>query len=76
MTPEENEAQEPKNALVTIQMTLEDAQRLQQAFSEGKLKELGITEIVTDIASLQKQWSDTVRLKKLGPQARGTPPLP
>jgi hypothetical protein len=55
-------------SVLGIKLSLEDAERLKQAFIEGKLKDLGISNITfpepSGIAPKQEKWSNAERKKR------------
>ena len=78
------ESSKEKKLIVTASLSLRDAQRVQQAFDEGRLADLGITSIsfspsiepLKDAAPEKKDWAKGERRKKQKPRDDGTPPLP
>jgi hypothetical protein len=68
-----------KGTIITLSMSPEDAERLKQAFAEGRLKELGITEIEfppEEPEPGKKQWRQDERRKRRKTKGDDTPPLP
>jgi hypothetical protein len=69
---------EGKRTIVTIRLTAEDAERLETAFAEGKLKELGVLALTrVEERTMGKQWgkSEHARRSESAP-GDDTPPLP
>jgi hypothetical protein len=62
-----NNAHEPNSTipsgrtrLIAVEVSVEDAKRIQQAFADGKLKELGIIDIKSDteLDPTSKEWTE------------------
>lgn len=60
--------------IITASLSRRDAQRLQQAFDEGRLKQFGLTDlIITDAQPELEKWAKGERHKRSKPRGDGTP---
>lgn len=48
--------QPPKHTIITIEIAAEDAERIEKAFAEGKLADLGVVEI-RRVEQGEKRWT-------------------
>ena len=63
--------------VITASLSRRDAQRLQQAFDEGRLEQFGLTDlIISDSQPEVEKWAKGERRKRNKPRDDGTPPLP
>lgn len=59
---------------LTLSMHEEDAEKLMQAFKDGKLAELGVLDIKFPEA-LEKKWTGTESQRRDRPKQNDVPPL-
>lgn len=76
---EETTTPREKTVLITVTASAEDGERIKQAFAQGKLIHLGITEIkvvsTEEPDPKKKQWGQAERRKSGNSRDDGTPPL-
>jgi hypothetical protein len=78
--PSKDDKREPsdgqKRTIITLSVSSDDVERLQQAFAAGKLAELGVIDLtVLPSNSTSKTWGESEKKRRLRPDP-GSPALP